>query len=183
MRARARRWLFRLCLALTFAGAVQAVRSSRVHAQPSVEPARETSAADGGFAVALSPALFLPPEGGPLRFAIAGDAQYGFRAGPLLLSPGLRLVLYSPSAAYGLAALATGRITVFPGQFALQASAGLGPCLAPGAEQVRLAYELGTGLLVRVRPAIAVGAAASYVSVRAPQFRALSFGPTLVFYF
>lgn len=132
-----------------------------------------------GPQLGLASGFFVPPEGGRLGFAIAGDARYGFALGRATLAPGFRLAGFFRSGLAVAAPLAGARLDYALGiahPFVVGA-VGLGH--ASDRSRQGVAYQAAAGVLLDLGTRWSLGAEASYLAITGSDFRALSLGPCL----
>lgn len=131
------------------------------------------------FHWSIAPGFFIPLGGGSGGFAVVGIAEYGLRAGPTIVVPGLRLAGIFPSGGSVLIGMPTAR-WVFPiGGFAPFVGGGAGAGRVSPPDQAGFAWRAGGGFTFHFSVNVGLGAEVAYESIEGTGYRGLSLGPIL----
>lgn len=149
-------------------------------AQESPAAAEERHPSTSSAQVQLTGALCVPPQGGVLGFAYAGELAYGLRLRGLALAPGLRVASYFSADEAAVAGLVMLRSALLRGLYSPFVAAGVGPGYRSEAATWGPAFAVSAGLMLDLSSRFSIGGEASYIQVAGGRYRQLSLGPALL---
>lgn len=151
----------------------QSARSQESEASP------PSASQASGASMALSAGLFVPPQGGHVGAAVAGEVGYQLPIARFSLTTSGRVVGFFAADVSFAAALLSVRAQWPLEMVSPFMLAAVGPGFLTTHDHFSIAYQVGGGALVGITRRVAIGLEASYTQLGTIGFRQLSFGPVL----